>query len=484
MRLQEQGRIVFSAAIDGAVYAKHGTTIDTRLTVIDRVPADDSASFPASPGIAPDLPTLLGWVDAVRAATSPDRWHADGGGAGNCRHLNAPNRPRLRQPAFAGEQSRRQSISWRPKSPTSRSTGCPRMPARSPMRFMRAMPCSRSAFPARRRIPLNSCSRQQWLPSRRQSRPIGRICRPMSCGWHPLGRPARERHLCRRGAFGFLAGSWTVDATFDVVAAAPDDARMPFAFAAAGFWATAPARARAGRSPGSCSTTGCKGRRARGLDQQIRQADRGCAARLVGARHGAAARHAAFALPAGHADPARGRRPIYHLRYAAHRRARRKAFARPADRRMVGLRIRRSDRLRREPRHAERGRRQGRTRRPGAPLSRGARACGSSTPCRTPASSTSPRPALPPCTISPMPSGSDCGAARISRSPPGPNSSRRSRRAVSRRWRCWHETSRRSASTRRARCPTRASNTNLSSTSSRLSRFASMTPMPAHSRHP
>src|SRR3984893_9640922 len=62
IRLQEHGRVVFSAAIDSAVYAKHGTSIDTRLTVIDRVPADDVAKFPASPGIAPDLPTLLGWV--------------------------------------------------------------------------------------------------------------------------------------------------------------------------------------------------------------------------------------------------------------------------------------------------------------------------------------------------------------------------------------------------------------------------------------
>ena len=61
-RLQEQGRVVFSAAIDGAVYAKHGTSIDTRLTVIDRVPADDVGIFVASTGIAPDLPTLLDWV--------------------------------------------------------------------------------------------------------------------------------------------------------------------------------------------------------------------------------------------------------------------------------------------------------------------------------------------------------------------------------------------------------------------------------------
>ncbi len=39
-RLQEQGRILFTAAIDGSVYAKHGTTIATRLTVIDKIPAE------------------------------------------------------------------------------------------------------------------------------------------------------------------------------------------------------------------------------------------------------------------------------------------------------------------------------------------------------------------------------------------------------------------------------------------------------------
>ena len=33
MRLQEHGHVVFSAAIDGTVYAKHGTNTDTRLTV-------------------------------------------------------------------------------------------------------------------------------------------------------------------------------------------------------------------------------------------------------------------------------------------------------------------------------------------------------------------------------------------------------------------------------------------------------------------
>ncbi len=62
VHLQERARVVFSAAIDGAVYAKHGTTIDTRLTVIDRLPADDSTSFPPSLCVAPDVGTLLGWI--------------------------------------------------------------------------------------------------------------------------------------------------------------------------------------------------------------------------------------------------------------------------------------------------------------------------------------------------------------------------------------------------------------------------------------
>jgi predicted RNA methylase len=62
VQLEEIGCVVFSAAIDGSVYAKHGTTIDTRLTVIDKQPAEDRSKFPASPGMAPDAATLLDWV--------------------------------------------------------------------------------------------------------------------------------------------------------------------------------------------------------------------------------------------------------------------------------------------------------------------------------------------------------------------------------------------------------------------------------------
>ena len=64
MRLQDRGRVVFTAAIDGAVFSRHGTRIDTRLTVIDKLPADDPSVFPASAGTAPDVVTLLGWIES------------------------------------------------------------------------------------------------------------------------------------------------------------------------------------------------------------------------------------------------------------------------------------------------------------------------------------------------------------------------------------------------------------------------------------
>src|SRR5712691_1395322 len=71
VRLQERGRVVFSAAVDGRVYARHGTTTETRLTVIDRLPADDPATFRRSPGMAATAAELLDWVVRLVPARPP-----------------------------------------------------------------------------------------------------------------------------------------------------------------------------------------------------------------------------------------------------------------------------------------------------------------------------------------------------------------------------------------------------------------------------
>jgi hypothetical protein len=68
-RLQQQGRVVFTAAIDGRDYSRHGTTAETRLTIIDKTPASDPSAFAASRRKATDVETLLAWISAPRPRT-------------------------------------------------------------------------------------------------------------------------------------------------------------------------------------------------------------------------------------------------------------------------------------------------------------------------------------------------------------------------------------------------------------------------------
>jgi predicted RNA methylase len=63
VRSQELGRVVFSAAVHARVYARHASRIGTRVSAIDKLPADDRTVFPPSPAMALDAAVLL---DRVR----------------------------------------------------------------------------------------------------------------------------------------------------------------------------------------------------------------------------------------------------------------------------------------------------------------------------------------------------------------------------------------------------------------------------------
>ncbi len=69
VRLQEQGTVLFTAPIDGSIYARHGTTMETRLTVIDKIPAEDPTQLAPSKGTASDLDTLLTWIAGLPPRT-------------------------------------------------------------------------------------------------------------------------------------------------------------------------------------------------------------------------------------------------------------------------------------------------------------------------------------------------------------------------------------------------------------------------------
>ncbi len=206
VRLQERGRVVFSAAIDGAVYARHGTTIDTRLTVIDKRPADDPTAFRprrasrpmsprCSPGsmqhIPPRLPIAAALAIAPVATSAPFR---------------APSRA-SRACAASAVRGQRPRSPRRSNSPTRPSTGRRPRAAASPMRSMKNTACSRSAFPALRPHPtrlVQSAAMASVAPPKPSYRP--HLPREHRHRRPAVRRPARNRHLCRRGACGLSRG--------------------------------------------------------------------------------------------------------------------------------------------------------------------------------------------------------------------------------------------------------------------------------------
>jgi predicted RNA methylase len=229
-RLQEQGRIVFSAAIDGAVYAKHGTNIDTRLTVIDRVPAGDNASFPASFGIAPDLPTLLGWV----IEHVPPRRPVVGTPRAAVPANATPSTPRT----VRGYVAHRQMTAITPAVDLAATEVAYELVDWTPTDASKITDALYEGYALQSiRIP----SAQSHPTKLVQSAAMASVAPP-----RPSYRPHLPAMITADGILSdaqlesviyagearseFLAGSWTVDATFDVVAAARDGAENAVRF--------------------------------------------------------------------------------------------------------------------------------------------------------------------------------------------------------------------------------------------------------------
>jgi predicted RNA methylase len=229
-RLQEQGRVVFSAAIDGAVYTKHGTNVDIRLTVIDRVPADEIASFPKSPGIAPDLPTLLGWVQQH----VPPRRPMAGTAAGVVPAIASPAMPRTvracvaqRQPAAAvlptdpvATEVAYEPVDWTPTDGSSITDTLYETYTLQSIRIPGAQP-----HPTKLVQSAAMASVPPPKPSYRPHLPANVVADGfLSDAQLESIIYAGEAHSA------VLAGTWTIDTTFDVVAAAGDNAENAVRF--------------------------------------------------------------------------------------------------------------------------------------------------------------------------------------------------------------------------------------------------------------
>ncbi|BCH27836.1 strawberry notch-like NTP hydrolase domain-containing protein [Mesorhizobium sp. L-8-3] len=219
-RLQERGRVVFSAAIDGAVYAKHGTTFPTRLTVIDKVPAGDPAVFPSTLGVAPDTATLLALVrqhvparmpvalPTVPAAAEPAAPRTVRGYV--ARAAKTASLAPLAEPI--GVELAYETVDWRPHESASITDAIYEAYGLQAIRIPGAQPHP---------TPLvQSAAMASVTPPKASYRP--RLPRDIL---DLLSDAQLETVIYAGEAHSeFLAGAWTVDDTFDVVSAAPEDA--------------------------------------------------------------------------------------------------------------------------------------------------------------------------------------------------------------------------------------------------------------------
>ncbi len=220
IRLQARGRVVFTAAIDGRVYARHGTTIDTRLTVIDKLPADDPAIFPASPGIAPDVATLIGWLEtqvpprlpvtlpkvaAPVATGTPKTVRGYLARSAATRAAAAPaNDPEGVELAY-------QTVDWAPPEGARLSDAIYEEYVLQSIRIPDAQP-----HPTKL---VQSAAMASVAPPKPSYRPMlpANICARLSDAQLETVIYAGEAHA------DHLAGAWTVDEHFDNVSAAPEN---------------------------------------------------------------------------------------------------------------------------------------------------------------------------------------------------------------------------------------------------------------------
>jgi hypothetical protein len=233
-RLTESAHLVFTAAVSGSAFAKHGTSFETRISVFDKCRGGEAGGITADLArpMSPDVASLL---SLITAHVPPRLALAQVASAGQGRTFPFPGYP---------PRTTRTAISTSRATPATPPTNTAAQIEAADLAYALRSPTEDGAASARLSDAIYETFRLQAIdipgatphPTKLvQSAAMASVAPPKPSYCPKL--PAAVLHDCllsdaqletviyageAHGAY--LAGSWTVDETGDMVSAAPDDA--------------------------------------------------------------------------------------------------------------------------------------------------------------------------------------------------------------------------------------------------------------------
>ncbi len=224
IRLQDKARMVFTATIAGSVFAPHGTAVETRLTIIDKVAADDPAVFPHSTGMAADLPTLLRWLIDALPPRSPTETPAASLGP-KCGLRSYPASAKIGMAAVSSQCPEATVLDYETVDWTGSSDGQLGEALYEPFVIQSVRIVGAQPHPTRLVQSAAMSSVAPPRPSYQPHFPSGLVEQGL------LSDAQLETVIYAGEAHAqHLAGNWTIDASWDKVEAAPDDCECAVRF--------------------------------------------------------------------------------------------------------------------------------------------------------------------------------------------------------------------------------------------------------------